>query len=68
MAKNALALQAEVTRLEKLLSEAGVESNKRSTIMSLRMEVVRLRKSVPASKVPRAARGQGDGHDGANEG
>ena len=31
-AKNALTLQADVTRLEKLLSEAGVESNKRSTI------------------------------------
>ena len=44
-AKNALALQAEVTRLEKLLSEAGVEASKRSTIMSLRKEVARLRKA-----------------------
>ena len=49
-AKNALALQGEVTRLEKLLSQAGVESSKRSTNMSLRMEVARLRKVVPASE------------------
>ena len=55
-AKNALALQSEVTRLKNLLSEAGVESSKRSTIMSLRMEVARLRRAVPASEaVPRAA-------------
>ena len=55
-AKNALALQGEATRLEKLLSEAGVESNKRSTIMSLRIEVARLRAAVPASEArPRAA-------------
>ena len=32
-AKNALFYQAEVARLEKLLSQAGVESSKRSTIM-----------------------------------
>ncbi len=31
--KNALALQAEVTRLERLLSGAGVESSKRSTVI-----------------------------------
>ena len=55
-AKSALALQAEVTRLEKLLSQAGVESSKRSTIISLRMEVARLRRAVPASEgVPRPA-------------
>ena len=56
-AKNALALQAEVTRLEKLLSEAGVESSKRSTIMSLRKVVARLRAAVPASEAcrPRGA-------------
>ena len=42
-AKNALGLRAEVTRLEKLLAQAGVESSKRSTNMSLRMEVARLR-------------------------
>ena len=46
-----------MTRLEKLLSEAGVESSKRSTIMSLRKEVARLRAAVPASKAcrPRGA-------------
>ena len=55
-AKNALALQAEVTRLEKLLSEAGVVSSKRSTIVSLRMEAARLRSAVSAAKVrPRPA-------------
>ena len=37
-AKDALFFQAEVARLEKLLLQAGVESSKRSTIMSLRME------------------------------
>ena len=42
-AKDALFFQSEVGRLEKLLSEAGVESSKRSTIMSLRMEVFQLR-------------------------
>ena len=50
MAKNALALQAEVSRLEKLLSQAGVESGKRSTIMSLREENARLKKDVRAAK------------------
>ena len=34
-AKNALGLQAEVTRLEKLLGQAGVESSKSSTIMGV---------------------------------
>ena len=43
-AKDTLSLKAEVARLEKLLSEAGVEPCKRSTIVSLRMEVARLRK------------------------
>ena len=38
-AKDALSFQAEVARLEKLLSEAGVESSKRSTIMLLRKAV-----------------------------
>ena len=42
-AKDALFFQAEVGRLEKLLSEAGVDSRKRSTMMSLRMEVLQLR-------------------------
>ena len=45
-AKDALSLKAEVARLEKLLSEAGVEPGKRSTVMSLRMEVARLRKEI----------------------
>ena len=49
-AKDALFLQAEVARLETLLSQAGVESSKRSTIMSLRMENARLRKAVKASQ------------------
>ena len=58
-AKNALALQAEVTRLEKLLSEAGVEASKRSTIMSLRKEVARLRKAASVSEGrPRGASGR----------
>ena len=48
-ARNALSLQAEVARLGTLLSEAGVEPGKRSTIVSLRMEVARLRKAAPSS-------------------
>ncbi len=42
-AKDALSLQAEVARLEKLLSEAGVESSKRSRISSVSKERRRLR-------------------------
>ena len=53
-AKNALGLQAEVTRLEKLLAQAGICSSKRSTIMSLRMEVAHLR-AAAAQAGPRAA-------------
>ena len=49
-AKNALFYQAEVARLEKLLSQAGVESSRRGTIMSLRMEVFRLREALQASQ------------------
>ena len=45
-AKDTLFFQAEVARLEKLLLEAGVESSKRSTIMSLRMEVFQLREAL----------------------
>ena len=48
-AKDALFFQAEVARLEKLLSEAGVEPSRRSTMMSLRMEVVRLHDALQAS-------------------
>ena len=50
-AKDALFFQAEVARLEKLLSEAGVDPRRRSTIVSLRMEVVRLREAL---QVPEA--------------
>ena len=65
-AKNALFYQAEVARLEKLLLQAGVESSRRSTIMSLRMEVFRLREALQASQArknatvprPEAARGR----------
>ena len=49
-AKDALFFQAEVARLEKLLSEAGVEPSRRSTMMSLRMEVVRLHDALQASE------------------
>ena len=45
-AKDALFYQSQAARLEKLLSEAGVDSRKRSTLTSLRMEVVRLRREV----------------------
>ena len=48
--KDALFFQAEVTRLEKLLSQAGVDSRKRSTIVTLRMEVFRLREALQAPK------------------
>ena len=48
-----------MTRLEKLLSEAGVEASKRSTIMSLRKEVARLRKAASVSEGrPRGASGR----------
>ena len=49
-AKEALSPRAEVSRPHELLREAGVESGKRSTIMSLRMEVARLRRAVKASQ------------------
>ena len=49
-AKNALSLRAEVTRLTKLLREAGVESGRGSTILSLRREVAQLRKAVPGAE------------------
>ena len=49
-AKDALFFQAEVARLEKLLSQAGVDSSRRSTIVSLRMEVFRLREALQASE------------------
>ena len=49
-AKDALFYRSEVARLEKLLSEAGVDSRKRSTIVKLRMEVFRLRQDLQASE------------------
>ncbi len=54
-AKDALFHQSEVTRLQKLLSEAGVDSRKRSTIVSLRMEVFELREALNAPKLGDAA-------------
>ena len=49
-AKDALFYHSEVGRLEKLLSQAGVDSRKRSTNTSLRMEVFRLRQDLRASE------------------
>ena len=54
-AKDALFFQAEVARLEKLLSQAGVDSSRRGTIMSLRMEVFRLREALQASQARKDA-------------
>ncbi len=50
-ARDALSLQAEVARLTKLLVAAGVESSKRSTMVSLRKEVGRLRKALRALEI-----------------
>ena len=49
-AKDALFYQSEAARLEKLLSEAGVDTRKRSTIVSLRMEVFELREALKTPK------------------
>ena len=54
VAKDALFLQSEVARLARLLREAGVDPRRRSTIMSLRMEVERLRKAAPGATVQAA--------------
>ena len=54
VARGALFLQSEVARLTRLLREAGVDPRRRSTIMSLRMEVERLRKAVPGAEVQAA--------------
>ncbi len=51
VAKGALFLQSEVVRLTRLLREAGVDPRRRSTIMSLRMEIEGLRKAVPGAEV-----------------
>ncbi len=52
-AKDALALRAEVARLDKLLAEAGVASGRYSET-SLRREVSRLRKAAPGAEVQAA--------------
>ena len=49
-ARGALISQAEVARLERLLSEAGVDTRKHSTILSLRREVFRLRQALVQAK------------------
>ncbi len=54
-AKDALFYQSEVARLEKLLSQAGVDSRKRGTITSLRMEVFRLREALQALQADETA-------------
>ena len=51
VAKGALFLQSEVARLTRLLREAGVDPRRRSTIVSLRMEIEGLRKAVPGAEV-----------------
>ena len=52
-ARDALALRAEVARLDKLLADAGVASD-RYGVMSLRREVARLRKAAPGAEVQAA--------------
>ena len=54
-AKDALFYQSEVARLEKLLSQVGVDSRKRGTITSLRMEVFRLREALQALQADETA-------------
>ena len=54
-AKDALFYQEEAARLEKLLSQAGVESSKRSAMISLRKEVFRLREALQAPAVGKDA-------------
>ena len=48
MARDVPSLQAEVARLETLLSEAGIGSNESSTTEALRKENARLRKALVA--------------------
>ena len=47
-AKDTLFLKSEVVRLEKLLSQASIESGRRGTMTSLRMEVFCLREALQA--------------------
>ena len=58
MARDVPSLQAEVARLETLLSEAGVESNEDSTIEALRKENARLRKALAGSEAREGAIGR----------
>ena len=51
-------MQAEVARLETLLSEAGIESNESSTIEALRKENARLRKALAGSEAREGAIGR----------
>ena len=55
VARDVPSLQAEVARLETLLSEAGVESNEDSTIEALRKENARLRKALAGSEAREGA-------------
>ena len=48
-AQQSLFFKSQVARLEALLEEAGVETSRRSTMMSLRQEVFRLRKDLKAA-------------------
>ena len=54
-ARDVPSLQAEVARLETLLSEAGVESNEGSTIEALRKENARLRRTMRKLETQKAA-------------
>ena len=58
VARDVPSLQAEVARLETLLSEAGVESNEDSTIEALRKENARLRKALAGSEAREGAIGR----------
>lgn len=49
-AKNALALEAHRDRLQRLLDDAGVDTRKRATLTSLRIEVARLRGELDKEK------------------
>ena len=48
-AQQSLFFKSQVERLEALLEEAGVETSRRSTMMSLRQEVFRLKKDLKAA-------------------
>ena len=54
-AKDTLSLQAEVARVTALLSQAGVDARKRSTMVSLRTEVGRLSADLKASQAEKEA-------------